>query len=59
MLRTNDPELDRERATGIADRALYAAKDRQRGSAVLHRDGRETWLSLASSGPVRPLVRAA
>ena len=40
-VRFGDPLIDRERATGLADRALYKAKGHRRGSAVLSQGERD------------------
>ena len=56
-VRIGDPTMDRERATGHADRALYKAKERQRGSAVLSQGGRDITVPQARSA--KAINRAA
>ena len=58
-VRTRDPQMGREQMTGAADRALYAAKNRQRGSAVLQRDGEDFAILPDHRAAREPIVRAA
>jgi len=55
--RIGDPAMDRERATGLADRALYKAKERQRGSAVLSQGTRDVAIPQAQAA--KAIDRAA
>ena len=56
-VRIDDPAMDRERATGLADRALYKAKDRKRGSAVLSQGARDVAIPQAQGA--KAIDRAA